>query len=234
MGVHDGHRERMRERFEHFGGSGFTDHELIEMLLYYAYPRRDTNEKAHEMLNEFGGSVTRLINSDISSIVNMCGVSRNTAVLIGLIGELNRRVAVEKWNKNVVLDKAHISGEYALSYLNNLSVEKLYIACLNNSMSVIKCVEAASGSVEAVYLDVRKIIEIVINAKASNIILMHNHPSGNPRPSYADINFTQTCYNALSIINVDLKDHIIVGGGNYFSFKEHDMLPKKGEDKYEQ
>ena len=55
MGIHDGHRERMRERFEQFGGNGFTDHELLEMLLYYAYPRRDTNEKAHEILNEFGG-----------------------------------------------------------------------------------------------------------------------------------------------------------------------------------
>ena len=114
-------RERMRERFEQFGGNGFTDHELLEMLLYYAYPRRDTNEKAHEILNEFGGSVTRLFNSDTESIINMCGISRNVAVLIGIIGELSRRMSIEKWNKNVVLDKTHISGEYALSYLNNLS-----------------------------------------------------------------------------------------------------------------
>lgn len=233
MGIHDGHRERMRERFEQFGGNGFTDHELLEMLLYYAYPRRDTNEKAHEILNEFGGSVTRLFNSDTESIINMCGISRNAAVLIGIIGELSRRMSIEKWNKNVVLDKTHISGEYALSYLNNLSVEKLYIVCLNNSMAVIKCVEAAGGNVEAVYLDVRKIIEIAINAKATNIIVMHNHPSGNPRPSYADINFTQTCFKALSIINVDLKDHIIVGGGRYFSFNEHNMIPKKGDEQYE-
>ena len=206
MGIHDGHRERMRERFEQFGGNGFTDHELLEMLLYYAYPRRDTNEKAHEILNEFGGSVTRLFNSDTESIINMCGISRNAAVLIGIIGELSRRMSIEKWNKNVVLDKTHISGEYALSYLNNLSVEKLYM---------------------------RKIIEIAINAKATNIIVMHNHPSGNPRPSYADINFTQTCFKALSIINVDLKDHIIVGGGRYFSFNEHNMIPKKGDEQYE-
>ena len=151
MGIHDGHRERMRERFEQFGGNGFTDHELLEMLLYYAYPRRDTNEKAHEILNEFGGSVTRLFNSDTESIINMCGISRNAAVLIGIIGELSRRMSIEKWNKNVVLDKTHISGEYALSYLNNLSVEKLYIVCLNNSMSVIKCVEAAGGNVAVSY-----------------------------------------------------------------------------------
>ena len=224
MGIHDGHRERMRERFEQFGGNGFTDHELLEMLLYYAYPRRDTNEKAHEILNEFGGSVTRLFNSDTESIINMCGISRNAAVLIGIIGELSRRMSIEKWNKNVVLDKTHISGEYALSYLNNLSVEKLYIVCLNNSMSVIKCVEAAGGNVEAVYLDVRKIIEIAINAKATNIIVMHNHPSGNDRPSFHDITLTKKVQEAGRVLDITLLDHIVVCPNRYYSFADNGML----------
>ena len=153
MGVHDGHRERMRERLIDFGGQSFKDHELIEMLLYYAYPRKDTNEKAHNVLDEFGGSITRLINSDPKSIADMCGISLNAATLFSLIGEINRRVSIEKWNRNVVLDKTAVAGEYAISYLNYINIEKLYVVCLNNSMSVIKCVGRTALSLFHTFLE---------------------------------------------------------------------------------
>lgn len=230
MGVHDGHRERMRERLIDFGGQSFKDHELIEMLLYYAYPRKDTNEKAHNVLDEFGGSITRLINSDPKSIADMCGISLNAATLFSLIGEINRRVSIEKWNRNVVLDKTAVAGEYAISYLNYINIEKLYVVCLNNSMSVIKCVEASSGTVGSVYVDVRKVVEIAVKAGASNIMLMHNHPSGNIKPSYEDIRFTVDCSKALATLNISLKDHIIVADGEYYSFRGDNILPKEGDD----
>lgn len=224
MGVHDGHRERMRSKYIEFGGQSFNDHEIIEMLLYYAYPRRDMNETAHRVLNEFGGSITRLVNSDPRSISDMCGISTNAATLFSLIGEINRRMSVEKWDKNVVLNKTAIAGEYALSYLNGINVEKLYVVCLNNSMSVIKCVEVSSGMAGSVYVDVRKIVEIAVKTDASNIILMHNHPSGNIRPSYEDIRFTVDCRKALSTIKINLADHIIVADGKYYSFKDDNVL----------
>ena len=224
MGVHDGHRERMRSKYIEYGGQSFNDHEIIEMLLYYAYPRTDMNETAHRVLNEFGGSITRLVNSDPRSISDMCGISLNAATLFSLIGEINRRMSIEKWDRNVVLNKTAIAGEYALSYLNGINVEKLYVVCLNNSMAVIKCVEVSSGMAGSVYVDVRKIVEIAVKTDASNIILMHNHPSGSIRPSYEDIRFTVDCRKALSAIKIDLADHIIVADGKYYSFKDDNVL----------
>ena len=91
-------------------------------------------------------------------------------------------------------------------------------------MSVIKCVEAAGGNVEAVYLDVRKIIEIAINAKATNIIVMHNHPSGNPEPSKDDLLFTKRVWEAGALVDIPLLDHIVIGDQQYFSFRQEGLL----------
>ena len=233
MGVHDGHRERMRQRFIDYGGQNLNSHELIEMLLYYAYPRIDTNEKAHKILDEYNGSVTRLVNSDPKSIADNCGISLNAATLFSLIGEINRRMAIEKWNKHIVLDKTSISGEYAVSYLDNLNIEKLYVVCLNSSMAVIKCVEISGGTVDSVYVDVRKVVELALRNGATSVILMHNHPSGTLMPSFHDINFTANCLTALATINVVLEDHIIVANGKYLSFKAEKLLHKEGEHKNE-
>ena len=224
MGLHDGHRARMRSKYIEYGGQSFNDHEIIEMLLYYAYPRKDMNETAHRVLNEFGGSVTRLVNSDPKTISDMCGISINAATLFSLIGEISRRMSIEKWDRNIVLDKTAVAGEYAVSYLNGINVEKLYVVCLNNSMSVIKCVEASSGNIDSVYIDIRKIVEIAVKSGASNIILMHNHPSGNIKPSYQDIRFTIDCRKALERLKIKLTDHIIVADGKYYSFKDDNVL----------
>ncbi len=233
MGIHDGHRDRMRERFIRDGGGSFEKHELIEMLLYYVYPRIDTNEKAHKILNEFGGSITKLINSDPKTISDMCNVSKNVAVLLSLIGEIDKRIDIEKWDKNVSLTSTAYAGEYAKSYLRNLLTEKLYTVCLDNALSVIKCVEASSGNIDSAYLDMRTLIEIVVKSRATNIMLMHNHPSGICHPSYEDIKFTLNCSNALKIINVNLVDHIIVAGGAYFSMRDNNMMPEEGDKKYD-
>lgn len=233
MGTHDGHRERMRERFRQYGGESFEKHELLEMLLYYAYPRTDTNERAHKLLDAFDGSFTKLITSDPENIEKQSGISSNAAIMFSLIGEIYKRIAIEKWDKNVCIKNTAYAGEYAKSYLTNLDIEKMYVVCLDNALKVIKCVEASKGTVNSVFLEKRKLIEIAVTNKASKIILMHNHPSGIIRPSYEDISFTIECINALKVIDIEFVDHIIVAGDNYFSMKDNNMLPKKEMGKNE-
>lgn len=230
MGTHDGHRDRMRKRFQNSGGSGFEKHELIEMILYSAYPRRDTNEYAHMALSAFGGSLTRLIYSDPKSIMDMSGLSENASVMLSLIGEICRRADIEKWDGRICLKETNSAGEYAKAYLSNLSTEKLYVVCLDNSLSVINCVEAAMGGVSSVAIDMRTLVEIAVKNKAAKIMLMHNHPSGIAKPSYDDLNFTNKCYNTLATIDIELVDHIIVAGGEYFSMSDNDIMPKKGDN----
>ena len=229
MSTHEGHRDRMRERFRDNGGAGFQKHELVEMLLYSAYPRRDTNEMAHRVLEQFGGSLTKLIHTDPETISKMCGISINAATLFSLIGEINRRAAIEKWDEKVILSSTATVGEFAISYLEGLNIEKVYVICLNASLALIKCVEAAVGTSDSALIEVRKVVGIAISNNASSIILMHNHPSGGRRPSYEDIKFTSDCLDALSAIKIDLADHIIVADGEYFSFKAEGVLPVKKE-----
>ena len=98
-------------------------------------------------------------------------------------------------------------------------------------MAVIKCVEISGGTVDSVYVDVRKVVELALRNGATSVILMHNHPSGNLMPSFHDINFTANCLTALATINVVLEDHIIVANGKYLSFKAEKLLHKEGEHK---
>lgn len=230
---HDGHRSRIKNKYLEHGADGFENHELLEMLLYYAYPRIDTNELAHRILNEFGGSFTDLIFSEPEKIADVCNISINTAILLSLVGEINNRIVFEKWNKKVVLNNTNIAGEYAISLMNNVQKEELYVICLNSTLAVIKAVCAAKGMVDSAYVDVRQVVEIAIKYNATSIILVHNHPGGSLKPSFSDIRFTNECLNALSSIKIDLNDHIIVSNGEYFSFSNENILIKKGENKNE-
>ena len=233
-GNHDGHRERMRDKLQEFGAESFKDHELIEMLLYYSIPRRNTNEAAHRVLDAFDGSLTKLVISDPKRISDLCGISTNSAALFTLIGEINKRVAIEKWDKKIVLDTPHVAGEYAISFLDNLSDEVVHVVCLNSALSVIKNFRASKGTADSALIEVRQVVEIALQYKATNIIIMHNHPSGNKRPSYSDIKFTSDCFKALSAINIGFNDHIIVAGGDYYSFSEDKIMPvRKGDNQDE-
>ncbi|MDD5945335.1 MAG: JAB domain-containing protein [Clostridia bacterium] len=230
MGMHDGHRERMRERYMQYGGDAFSKHEFVEMILYYCYPRQDTNEMAHRLLDAFGGSVTRLVFSDPKTIAKLGGISERAAMLFSLIGESNRIMDIEKWDKAIVLDNTAVAGEYAKSYLHGLNVEKLYVVSMDNAYRVRSCTNAVTGTVVSAQLEMRRLVEIAVNNKAANIMLMHNHPSGIAKPSYEDIAMTSKACEALKPIGIELYDHIIVAGENYFSFRKNELINKiKGE-----
>lgn len=228
---HDGHRSRMRKRYIEHGADNFENHELLEMLLYYAYPRIDTNTMAHNILKEFGGSFTALTSSSPEKIADVCNISINAALLMSIVGEINSRTALEKWSSKVILDKPHIAGEYALSLLRNSSTEELYVICLNSSLTVIKAVCIASGLADAAFADVRQVVAAALKYNASGIILAHNHPGGSLKPSFSDIKFTGECLRALNAIKIELNDHIIVADGEYISFSGENILRKKGENK---
>lgn len=229
-GEHNGHRSRMKRKYIEHGAESFENHELIEMLLYYAYPRVDTNLMAHRVLDEFGGSLTALTSERPDKIAEICGISENAAVLLSLVGEINSRMAFEKWSAKVVLDKPHIAGEYARSLLDNSPVEQLYVICLNSTLAVIKTVCIAEGLADAAFVDIRKVVSTALKYNASGIILAHNHPGGSLKPSFNDIKFTGECLRALNAIKIELNDHIIVANGEYLSFSGEHILRKKGED----
>ncbi|MEA4972244.1 hypothetical protein SDC9_156723 [bioreactor metagenome] len=231
--AHDGHRVRLKNKYLEHGADAFEKHELLEMLLFYAYPRIDTNELAHRVLDEFGGSFTDLVFSDPEKIADLCNISTNAAILISLVGEINNRIVFEKWSQKVILSNTHVAGEYALSLMNNVQREELYVICLNSTLAVIKAVCAAKGMVDSAMVDVRQVVEIALKYNATSIILVHNHPGGSLKPSFSDIKFTNECLKALSSIKIEVNDHIIVSNGEYFSFSSENILLKRGEKENE-
>ena len=118
-GIHGGHRQRMRERLKTSGVSSFADHELLEMLLYNIFPRKDTNETAHKILDEFGGSLELLLNADPADLERRCGLNGNAAVLFSIVAELGKRSVYGKFKEKMLIDSSEIAGNYVKFLLSH-------------------------------------------------------------------------------------------------------------------
>ncbi|WMI82173.1 RadC family protein [Anaerotignum sp. MB30-C6] len=224
--IHSGHRERMRQRFLKEGGEGFHDHELLEMLLFYAVPRGDTNPLAHKMIKEFG-SLPTLIEAEPIDISRLCGVGKNTAILVSLQKELSRRCIQARWRDRPVLNSLSRAVEYCISLMAYKNREFFYVICLDNKRRVINTVQVAEGTVNTAAVHPRFVIEAALKLQASAVILTHNHPGGACKPTFEDIQTTTQLGKLLYAIEVQLIDHIIVADDTTFSFLENKFLNKE-------
>lgn len=218
--LHKDHRKRVRERFIKEGNlDSFQYHQIIELLLFYAVPRRDTNEIAHKLLNEYG-SFHNLLNAKPEDIMKRCKVSEQTAVLLSLIPHISRRYLNSKWDKNVCIKSINTAAEYFYSLLAGQPYESFYMLCLDGNKILNKAVKISEGSIDQSHIYIDKVVDAALLHKSSFVIVGHNHPSGTLKPSNADLNATNIIYNALKTINVVLLDHVIICGKYRFSFAE--------------
>lgn len=220
---HEGHRLRMRQRFMENGLENFQDHEVLEFLLFYCVPRKNTNEMAHTILNEFK-SLSNLFEAHPQDICRRCKVSENTAIFLSLFAPLARRYAMDKGREKTVISSSSQAGEYAISLFIGKRYENFYVLCLDsqNKVNYADCVHQGTINEAAVYP--RLILEAVLKHQASSVVLAHNHPGGSLRPSSADLEVTKQIIAALRPIAVQVIDHIIVGEQKYFSFAENGLL----------
>lgn len=224
--IHVGHRERMRQRFLQEGGEGFHDHELLEMLLYYAVPRGDTNPLAHKMIQEFG-SLPTLVEAEPIDISRLCGVGKNTAILISLQKELSKRCMQARWRDRPMLNSLNLAVEYCKSLMAYKNREFFYVVCLDNKRRVINTVQIAEGTVNSATIHPRVVIEAALKLQASAVIFTHNHPGGICKPTFEDIETTTELARLLYAIEVQLIDHIIVADSTTFSFLENKLLSRE-------
>ena len=214
---HEGHRERMRTRYRVGGLDGFADHEVLEMLLYYCYPRGDTNPRAHEMLKQFG-SLHNLLEADVEALMERLGCSENVAVLLNLIPALANRYYLSKRSQNFRLINERAAGEYAIDLFMGHSVERFYVLCLDSQLRLKNTALISEGTVDETAVYPREVARVAIHDKVANVILAHNHPGGSLRPSRADAEVTRQISEGLAYIGVKVLDHIIVAGDTYYSF----------------
>jgi len=223
MGVHDGHRERKREQFLRHGADSFADHELLELLLYSAVPRRDTNPLAHDLINYFG-SLHAVFSAPAEELQKFSGISQSGAVLLKLIPSIYRRAALSAGENEQILDTVEKIGRFFVDLYVAESCEIMYQLCLDGKGKKKGLYKLGEGDLGSVGLNIRQIMENTLRSKAVMVVLAHNHPSGVALPSHEDRVATRMVREALETMGVRLVDHVIVADNDYVSMAESGLL----------
>jgi DNA repair protein RadC len=218
-----GHRLRVKEKFLQNGFSGWQEYEILEFALFFAFSQKDTKELAKKLIEEFG-SLRQVVDADFTNLSKMSGIGRHCAVFINFL----RKFAGIYFQLKIQSSKALLSTIEAVNYLSSSiggeKVEKFCVLILSSANKVTQCIELETGTVNASPVIPRKIAETALKYKAVSIIIAHNHPGGNLKPSQNDINDTIAVKKALEAIDVSLLDHIIVCNEKHFSFKDYGLL----------
>lgn len=219
MSIHEGHRERLKARFRAEGLDNFSDIQVLELLLFYAIPRKDTNPIAHGLLDRFG-SLVQVMEAPVEELEKVPGIGSNAALLLNLITAVARFYMVRQTEEETILNSIDGCKKYLAQFFLGRRTEMVYLLCLDAKCKVLGCRKVGEGSVNSANVPVRRIVEIALGLNASSVILAHNHPSGIAVPSQEDIATTRRLASALSTVDVALADHIIVADGDYVSLAQ--------------
>ena len=220
---HSGHRLRLRERFLKEGLNGFDDHQILELLLCYGVPYRDTNNTAHSLIDKYG-SLSAVFEADYEEVMRMKGIGCNSAALLKLIPELSKRYMADKWRGKPQLGSSTKAGEYAVTLFIGLNYEVFYLICLDSQNRVNMAAPVFKGTINEAPVYPRVIVENALRYKACGVILSHNHPGGGTNASKADIEVTEKLKTVLNSISINVVDHIIVAGKEYLSMAENGVV----------
>ena len=222
MGIHDGHRARKKEQFLQTGLDSFADHEALELLLFYAIPRRDTNPTAHLLLQKFG-SLEGVLNASVEELQSVEGVGESAAILLSMVPAITRR-SMRATTKEKILNSVERCGKYFLELLRHERREVLYQACLDGKGKLIVCKKLSEGTADSAAFSVRQVVENALVADASMVVLAHNHVSGVALPSESDCIVTRRVREALQAVDIQLMDHVIVADGDFVSMNQSGLL----------
>ncbi len=219
MGIHDGHRNRLRERFLKEGLDSFRAHNVLELILFYAIPRKDTNELAHALLERFG-TFSGVLDASVEELCKVKGISYSAAVLIKSYMPVARYYTASKGSSDMILNTAEACGDYLMDCFAGLTEEKTMLLCMDARCKFLACTTVAEGDICSVGLSSRKLMEAVINSGATCVVLAHNHPSGVALPSDKDVEATIKVIDIMNTVGANLVDHIIVANDDYVSMSQ--------------
>ena len=223
MGIHEGHRDRLKQKFLFSGLDGFHDHEALELLLFYAIPRRDTNPIAHELLNRFG-SLSGVLDAPMEELCQLNGVGENAALLLKLIPHISKRYSMSRSNFDGLLDSTEKTGDYLVPRFYAERDEVVYMICMDSKYKVLTTKLIFRGNVNSANISIRKIMETALTYNATKVILAHNHTSGIAVPSREDRETTLRIKDALAAVEVQLVDHIVVAEEDYVSMADSGFI----------
>lgn len=221
---YEGHRERIRQKYLQGGYSAFLEYEILELLLTYAIPIKDTKPMAKELIEKFG-NLDGVVMASIDELMSVKGIKQNSAIFLKLLGDTFKYL----YRGDMKRDGIHLRDkESLLKYLRSdigfSSREEFKVIFLNNFNILVGSETLFVGTIDKSAVYPREILEKVIQYKAKGVIFAHNHPSGNLRPSKQDIQITEHMQEVLEMIDVKLLEHIIITKDGYFSFLQEGLI----------
>ena len=216
---HANHRERVRSLFLQSGLDGFSEHNVLELLLFYTIPQGDTNVTAHNLIDTFG-SLQGVLDAPVEELKKVRGVGEYTAVFLSILPQLARRYSIGKSPDRVSLFDREALSQYVCSLFLGMKTEHIFLLSFDGSGQLNNAVRLAEGGVGQIELDNRRIMEAALRSDAVYAVLAHNHPGGVAVTSATDAAATRTASNLLSSVGIRLEDHLIVAGGECFSMAD--------------
>ena len=227
INFHKNHRSRLKKQYRDNGGNVLTEIQILELLLFYAIPQKDTNPIAHRLIDKFG-SVKNVLSADINTLMTVSGIKENSATLISLVNSMFRYIMTPA--TGVVLDSVTASMNYCRDLFTGVDVEQFYVICLAKS-SIIKSVRLIqSGTSDEIAIQLRSITEFALESKCNRIIVAHNHPYGKAIMSDEDCSFTFSLICSCLLNSIDVLDHIIVSPDDTCSIAQ-ELIIKRLKDK---
>lgn len=221
--MHEGHRDRMKQRFLSEGLDNFDSHNTLELLLFYSIPRRDTNEVAHRLINEFG-SLSGVLDASYEDLMKCGGIGESSATLIKLIPALSRKYLDDKTGRGGLITSTSDAKKFLIPKFFGETREKLVIVCLDNKGFIMHFSVLSKGIANATEINNRQILELALRHNATSVLISHNHPNGLPSPSKADVTSTIRLTDILMSVGIKLLDHIIVANRDSYSMADHGII----------
>ncbi len=220
-----GHRRRLREKFLKSGLAGFHDYEIVELLLSLGTPRKDCKPAAREALRRFR-DLRGVLDASAEELTNIEGIGLHSAFGIKLVRETAREYLRARMIDRPFVSSSREVFDYLYHAMRGLRHEVFKVIYLTSQNRVIDTTELPAGTVNSSTVSIRAVMEGVIRSGAAGMVLVHNHPSGNPEPSRSDHELTRRMVHAARLMQVNLPDHIIIGDNRFYSFAAEGLIQK--------
>ena len=216
---HGKHRERVRNLFLQSGLDGFSEHNVLELLLFYTIPQGDTNVTAHNLIDAFG-SLQGVLDAPVEELKKVKGVGEYTAVFLSILPQLARRYYTGKTADRVSMTERQALAQYVRSLFIGMKTEHVFMLSFDGSGQLNHSLKLFEGGVKQIQMDNRRIMEAALRSDAVYVVLAHNHPGGVAAPSASDATATRTVASLLASVGIHLEDHLIVAGEDCFSMAD--------------
>lgn len=220
-----GHRQRLRERFARTGFAGFADHEVIELLLTLAIPRRDVKPQAKALLAHFGG-VRQVLDASPEALAAVPGMGTVAPMVFRIVREASDLYLRQQLPGKEAFQSLRQIEDYYRQRLSGLRREVFEVAYLDHQRRLIDqpTDRVEEGDIDAVYIYPRRLLSEALKRQAAGLILVHNHPGGAAQPSADDRRLTQQLQQAAAALDIEILDHLIIAGDTVFSFRREGLL----------